>query len=187
MAARRLGELMLGSGQCTIIGFMPGSAATIEREEGFQEELKARYPKIKVVQMVYGMASRAQAKASTENILTAHPELSGLFASAESSSVGAALALKARQTWQVRVVAFDANQELVEDLRDRSVDALIVQDPMKMGYESVKAIARKLRGETPPFRIDSGVYLVDRSNLESPEIIPMLYPDINKYLNPPRH
>ncbi|HET8546666.1 MAG TPA: substrate-binding domain-containing protein [Bryobacteraceae bacterium] len=184
MAARRLGELMLGSGKCAIIGFMPGSASTMEREEGFQQELKSAYPKIRMVQLAFGMARQAQARAATENILSAHPDLTGLFADNESSSAGAVMALRGRRTTQVRTVAFDSNTQLIDDLRDRFLDALIVQDPMKMGYESVKAIARKLRGENPPAHIDSGVYLVDRSNLERPDILPLLYPDIKRYLEP---
>jgi hypothetical protein len=57
---------------------------------------------------------------------------------------------------------------------------------MKMGYESLKAIGMKLRGETPPRHIDSGVYLVQRPDIEKPEIIPLLYPDIKRYLEPDR-
>ena len=186
MAARRLGELMRGAGKCAIIGFMPGSASTMEREEGFQQELKAKYPNIKIVQTVFGMASRAQAKAATENILTAHPDLGGLFADNESSSAGAVLALRSRGISSVRMVAFDANQQIIDELRDRLVDAVIIQDPMKMGYESVKALAMKLRGEAPAQQIDSGVYLVDRSNIESPDTVQLLYPDIQRYLQASR-
>lgn len=184
MAARRLGELMQEAGKCAIIGFMPGSASTMEREEGFQEELKARYPMIRMVQLAYGMAKQAQARAATENILTAHPDLTGLFADNESSSAGAVMALRGRRTTQVRTIVFDSNEQLINELRDRFIDGLIIQDPMKMGYESVRAIAMKLRGETPPKHIDSGVYLVDRSNVERPEILPLLYPDIKLYLEP---
>jgi ribose transport system substrate-binding protein len=137
-----------------------------------------------MVQLGYGMAKQAQARAVTENILTAHPDLTGLFADNESSSMGAVAALRSRRTTQVRTVIFDSNTALIDELRDRYVDAMIIQDPMKMGYESVRAIAMKLRGETPPVHIDSGVYLVERANLERPEIIPLLYPDVKKYLEP---
>jgi ribose transport system substrate-binding protein len=184
MAARRLGELMVGEGKCAIIGFMPGSASTMEREEGFQEELKKSFPKIRMVQLGYGMAKQAQARAVTENILTAHPDLTGLFADNESSSMGAMAALKGRRTTQVRTVIFDSNEQLIDDVRDRLLDAMIIQDPMKMGYESVRAIALQRRGETPPKHIDSGVYLVDRGNLERPEVLPLLYPDVKRYLEP---
>jgi ribose transport system substrate-binding protein len=112
-----------------------------------------------------------------------------LFADNESSALGAVLALKARSESKVRVVAFDASPQLVEDLRHRHLDALLVQDPFKMGYESTKAIALKLRGETPQAEIDSGITMVTRADIERPEVIPLLFPDIKTYLQnePIRH
>jgi ribose transport system substrate-binding protein len=183
MAARKLAELIENNGKVALIGFMPGSAATMEREEGFEEELRKHFPDVKIVQTIYAKASQALAMSGTENILTAHPDLKGLFADNESSSLGAVQALKARGDTKVRMVAFDASEQLVADLRHRHIDALIVQDPFKMGYESVKAIAMKRNGQTPPASIDSGATLVTRNDLEKPDIIPLLFPDIQRYLN----
>ena len=182
MAARHLGELMLEKGKAAYVGFMPGSAATMEREQGFYEEMAAKYPAIKIVQKVYGKASQATAMTAVENILTAHPDLTGMFADNESSSMGASLALKARSETRVRVVAFDANEQLIADLRHRHLDGLLVQDPLRMGYEATRAIALTLRNETPPKHVDSGIVLVTRADLERPEVIPLLFPDIKKYL-----
>lgn len=183
MAARFLGDLLLGEGKVAVIGFMPGSASTMEREEGFAEELKAKFPNMRIVQTVFGMADRAKSLAATENILNAHPDLRGLFADNESSSAGAVMALKARANTRVRTVAFDANDQLITDLQQRTIDALVVQNPFKMGYESVRAIGRKLRGETPEPVVDSGVRLVTRMDLNKPEVIELLRPDIQKWLS----
>ena len=158
----------------------------MEREEGFQEELK-KYPKMRLVQLVFGMADRAKARAATENILTAHPDLAGLFADNESSSVGAMMALKARGTTRVRTVIFDSNEQLIGDLHDRLINVMIVQDPLRMGYESVKAIGMKLNGETPPRHIDSGVTKITRADLEKPDIVQLLNPDINTWLSGKGH
>lgn len=185
MAARQLADLMLNEGKCALIGFMPGSGATMEREEGFLEEMK-NHPKIQVVQTVYGMASQANAMKETENIMTHYPDLNGLFADNESSSMGAVAAIKSRMETRVRMVAFDASERLIEDLRHRFIDALLVQDPFKMGYVSVKAIGMKLNGEKPPTEVDSGLTMVTRADLEKPDVIPLLYPDIKKYLSPGR-
>jgi len=70
----------------------------------------------------------------------------------------------------------------IELLDDRHLDAIILQDPFKMGYESTKAIAMKLKGETPPASVDSGAVMVTRADLEKPDVIPLLYPDIQRYL-----
>ena len=109
MAARQLAELINHKGKVALIGFMAGSASTTEREQGFEEELRERFPEIKIIQTIYAKASQAAAMAGTENILTANPDLSGLFADNESSSAGAVQALKSRGETKVRMVAFDAS------------------------------------------------------------------------------
>lgn len=185
MAARKLGELLLGEGEVAIISFMPGSAATMEREEGFREETKKRFPNIRIVQTAYGMADRAKARAATENIMAAHPNLDGLFADNESSSAGAVLAVKARGDAKVRVVAFDSNDQLVADLQDRYIDALIIQKPMQMGYESVKALGRKLQGQRVESRVDLSAVLVTRADMEKPDVIELLHPDLRTWLSKP--
>ena len=182
MAARRLAEILLEEGEVAIISFMPGSAATMEREEGFREEIAKKYPKIKIVQTAFGMADRAKARAATENIMAAHPNLRGLFADNESSSAGAVLALKNRANTRIQMVAFDSNDQLVADLQDRHLDALVIQRPFVMGYESVKAISRKIGGQSVTSRIDLSAVLVTRADLEKPDVIRLLHPDLSTLL-----
>jgi ribose transport system substrate-binding protein len=182
MAARRLGEVLGGKGKVGVIGFMPGSASTMEREDGFQNEIRKLFPGIKIVGMQFGMADRAKSMAETENMLTAHPDLAGLFADNESSSSGAVQALKSRHSTSVKLVAFDASDQLIADLRDGVIDSLVVQNPFRMGYESTRAIGLKLAGQTPPAKIDSGATLVKKEDLDKPEIKALLHPDIQQYL-----
>lgn len=182
MAARRLGQVLGGKGKVGIIGFMPGSGATMEREEGFQDEMKKLYPGVQLLGVQFGMADRAKAMAATENVLTAHPDLAGLFADNESSSSGAVQALKSRNARQVTMVAFDASEQLVADLRGGAIDSIVVQNPFRMGYESARMIGLKLRGETPAAHIDSGAALITREDLAKADVQALLFPDIQKYL-----
>lgn len=182
MAARRLGNALGKKGKVGIVGFMPGSASTMEREEGFQDEMRQRFPGIEVVGMQFGMADRAKAMAVTENMLTAHPDLAGLFADNESSSSGAAQALRSRAAKNVRLVAFDASDQLLADLGEGYIDALVVQNPFRMGYESTRAIGLKLAGENPPRTLDSGATLIQKQDLERPEIRTLLFPDLQAFL-----
>lgn len=183
MAARRLGEALGGKGKVGIIGFMPGSAATMEREQGFQEEIKARFPGIEIVGLQFGMANRAKAMAATENLLTAHPDLAGLFADNESSSSGAVQALKTRGAKKVTLVAFDASEQLVADLEAGYIDSLVVQNPFRMGYEATRAVGLHLRGEAPPKAVDSGAALIRAADLTKPDVRALLFPDLKPYLD----
>jgi ribose transport system substrate-binding protein len=176
MAARRIGEVLNGKGKVGVIGFMPGSASTMEREDGFSEELKAKFPNIQLVGLQFGMADRAKAMAVTENMMTAHPDLAGLFADNESSSSGAVQALKSRTNKTVKLVAFDASDALITDLKDGWIDSLVLQDPYRMGYDSVKAITSKLKGEMPSARQDLPATLATRDDLAAGRVAKQLLP-----------
>ena len=187
LAARRMGEVLHGKGKVAVIGFMPGSASTMDREDGFREEILASFPGIQIVVMSYGMADRAKSMAVTENALTAHPDLAGVFADNESSAAGALQAIKSRQAKQVKFIAFDANEQFIADLRAGWIDSLVLQDPYRMGYDSVKAITTKLNGGTPAPRADLPATLVTLANIDSPEIPPQILPAFQRQLTQATH
>ena len=184
MAARRLAEIIGRKGKVAVITFMPGSAATEERTHGFEDEMRLKFPGINIVARQFGMAQRAKSMAVTENIMTAHPDLAGVFADNESSASGAVQAVKAKGNRRVKMVAFDHAENLIEEMRDGWIDSLLVQNPFKMGEESTRAVMAKLRGETPAATVDSGIALIGRADLDKPEIKALVFPEIQRYLKP---
>jgi ribose transport system substrate-binding protein len=184
MAARKLGELLHGKGSIAMVLHVPGSFSTMERERGFEDTMAKEFPQIHTLQKQYGMSDRSKAMAAAENILTAHPDLDGIFASTEPSAVGTALALKSRRlSGKVKFVAFDASEGMVEDLKGGTIDALVAQDPFRIGYEAVQTLVDKLGGKTPPKRIDLSARVITKADLDKPEIRALLNPDVKKYLN----
>jgi ribose transport system substrate-binding protein len=184
MAARKLAALLNGKGKVAMLMNAPGSKSTLDRESGFEDVLTKEFPNVRIVARQFSMSDRAKGMAVAENFLTAQPDLDGMFASSEPSSVGAALALKSRGlAGKVKLVAFDASDDLVEDLKDGSIDALVAQDPFKMGYEAVKTLVDKLKGANPPKVIDLSATVVTKGDLDKPEIKALLFPDVKKYLN----
>ena len=171
VAARTLIELLGGKGKVGVVMHAPGSASTMDREKGFDEAMAAEGPNIQIVASQYGMSDRSKARAAAENILTAHPDINGIFASSEPSSIGASLAIQGRELKdKVILVAFDASDTMVEDLRNGAIDAMIVQDAHRMGYEAVKTIVDKLNGKTPPRRLDLRAVRVTAKDLGEPEV-----------------
>ena len=95
----------------------------------------------------------------------------GVFAPNESTSVGMLTTLERHKlNGKVKYVGFDASPTLVGGLRDGTIDALVVQNPTKMGYLGVKTLVSSIHGEKVESRIDTGVALVTRDNLDTPEI-----------------
>jgi len=182
-AARTLAKLLKEKGKVAVVMHAPGSASTMDRERGFREVIQKEFPGINIVAEQYGMSDRAKALAAAENMLAAHPDLSGMFASAEPSSVGAALAIKARNlSGRIKLVAFDSSEGLVEDLQGGTIQALVVQDPFKMGYEAVRTLVDGWHGKRLDKRLDLHATVVTAANLNNPDIRNLLMPDLRPYL-----
>lgn len=180
--AERLGKLLGGKGKIVIVAVQPGAASTMQREQGFEDFMKKSFPGIQIMDKRYGMADFAKSLQVAENMLTAFPDLDGMFASNESSAVGAAQALKGRKGSRVKLVGFDSSPTLLEDLQNGLVDSLVIQDPFKMGYESVRAAVLKLGGGTPQKINALPPLVVTKENLNDPKVQAQLKPDLDKYL-----
>jgi ribose transport system substrate-binding protein len=183
IAARTLAGLIGGKGDVGLLANAPGSVSTMDRERGFEDVLAKEFPNVRIVQRQFSLSDRAKARAGAENILTAHPDLAGFFASAEPGSVGTALALKARnRSGKTKFVAFDSSDAMIEDVRGGTIDAMVVQDPFGMGFQAVKSLVDKLNGQTPPKRVDLHARVITKADLDKPEIKELLHPDVSKYV-----
>lgn len=183
MAARRLSEVMKGEGKVVEVAVQPGSASTMDRETGFERALRDNSPGIRLMDKQFGMADFAKSLKVAENMLTAEPEVTGMFASNESSTVGAVRALQSRNRKNVKLVGFDSSPQLLEALKNGEIDALVVQDPFEMGYRSMIAAITKLKGGNPDHIQNIQPTLVTRENMDSPDIQKKINPDLKTYLN----
>ncbi len=182
VAARRMGEILGGKGKVIMVAVQPGGGSTMLREEGFEEEIK-KFPGIQLVDKRYGMSDYAKSLQVAENMLTAFPDVAGLFASNESSAAGAAQALKARAGNKVKAVGFDSSPALVADLKAGVFDSLVVQDPFQMGYQSVQNAMKSINGQAVVKINNMPPQLVTQQNVGLPEIQAKLNPELKKYLD----
>lgn len=181
LAGRRMGERLGGSGRVLLLRYQEGSASTTEREKGFVAGL-AESPGIELIDPGrYAGATRATAQQAAENLLSVHGDINGIFCPNESSTFGMLLALRGRgQAGKVRFVGFDASAGLVEALGKGEIDALIVQNPLRMGELGVRTAVNHLRGQTVPPLQDTGVALVTRETMDAPEFRELLAPGSQK-------
>lgn len=177
LAAKTLADLLGGQGDVGVIPFVAGAATSEAREKGFREGLQ-EYPGMRLVSVQYSQSDAAIGMNVTADMLAANPGLKGIFAANEAGAIGAAQALRAAgRAGDVKLVAFDASEEEINALKEGVIQALIVQNPYRMGYEGVKAALAALRGETVPKVIDTGVTVVTSANLNSPEVLALLHPE----------
>lgn len=178
LAAERMGKLLNGKGKVALIPNQANSASTLDRESGFEETLKAKFPGITLVKANLANSDRQQAMRVTEDVLTANPDIVGIFGSCEPCAVGALQAVKTRGlVGKVKLVGFDITNQLEDAVAAGEMDSLVLQNPERMGYDGVKSIVDSKAGKTVEKRIDTGVVLLTKENMETPEI---------KALRPPR-
>ena len=166
-AAQLMAEMLDGKGKVALIPHMAGSATSNERENGFKDGL-LDYPGLQLVATRYSNSDNARAMQVTEDLLTGFEDLDGIFATSEPTSIGVARALEARsKNGEVVLISFDAAPQQIEDLRTGVGHALIVQNPFAMGFQGVVQAHQLVTGNRPPARIDTGVTLLTRENIDA--------------------
>jgi ribose transport system substrate-binding protein len=184
MAADELIKELGGKGKVVVLKYAVGSASTEDREKGFEEEIKSKAPGITIVsdnQM--GGPTIDTAQTASERLLgpLKGPDgkltIQGVFASNESNAVGMLNVLKENK-WNgtVKFVGFDSNSRLIEGLASGDINALVIQNPYKIGYEGVKAAIAAIKGEKVETRIDTGAALITKANMDTPENQKLLKP-----------
>jgi ribose transport system substrate-binding protein len=184
LAAEELGRILAGKGKVVMMRYMEGSASTSLREDGFLSTMKEKFPAIQIVSSdQYGGATVDSAYRVAENLLNRFAELDGLYAPNESTTYACMKALTdLKRGVKVHLVGFDASEKLVAGLRAGSIDALVVQNPFRMGELAVTTMAKVIRGESVPKDVDTGCTLVTRTNIDEPAIRTVLEPPIAQWL-----
>lgn len=185
LAARRLSELLGGKGNVIMIRYMEGSASTTAREQGFLDAMAENKAITIVSSNQYGGATTETSYRASENLLSPHKRadgslgIDGLFAPNESTTFGMLRALQdGGLAGKVQFVGFDSSVKLVEALRKKEIQGLVLQNPMRMGYLAVKTMVQHLKGEQVSRRVDTGVALITPDNMDQPDYKELLEPDL---------
>jgi ribose transport system substrate-binding protein len=168
-------RLLGGKGKYILLRYAVGSASTEQREEGFLNAMKENPAMVPLVEDRYGGATVDQAQTASLNLLAQIKQADGIFCPNESTTQGMLNTLEQNNlAGKIHFVGFDTNPELIEALKKGEIDALVSQDPTKMGYEGVKACVDYIHGTPQPPVTDSGARLITRENLDSPEVKKLL-------------
>jgi len=168
----RMGEKLGGKGKVAILGVKKGSVSTDEREEGFRDTIRKEFPGIDA------RPDHLLRRGQRDEIVVCRRRPAHLaFRSGRASSRrtnrppwAAVRAVQERNlAGKVTLVGFDATADLVRNVREGAIDSLVLQNPFKMGYEGVKTVVDKIGGKQPERRIDTGVALLTKDNVDTPD------------------
>ena len=188
LAGEHLAGALHDAGKVVMLRYAEGSESTLQREAGFLEALQSKGIEILSANQ-YGGADVEGAYKKSEALLSRYRNadgslgVDGIFTPNESTTI-AMLRVLQDNNWagKVKFVGFDASDTLVKGLAAGNLDALVLQDPVNMGYLGVKTMAAHLRGDKVDARVDTGVRLITREHMNDPDAQELLHPDLSRWL-----
>src|ERR1700746_2206052 len=155
-------------GKVALITSIPGVGSLDQRGKGFKEEIAAKYPDLKLVADKVADGMPTTGLNIMTDLITAVPDLRGVFASNLTMAQGAGQAIaENKASDKIMLIGFDSDDKTVKLLADGNIKALVVQDPFRMGYEGIKTALAASKGEKVPESVDTGANLITKENMNS--------------------
>ena len=175
-AAKHLAELIGNAGKIAIVAHDQTSVTGVERRDGFVEWIEANAPDIEIVDIQYS-GDPTKATDLAKAIIGANPDLKGLYGTNEGAAIGIVHAAQelGLPNGQLVIVGFDSGKDQIDAINSGLMAGAITQNPVGIGYETVKAAVAAINGEELPKTIDTGFYWYDKNNINDENIQAVLY------------
>ncbi|BBI35385.1 ABC transporter substrate-binding protein [Cohnella abietis] len=176
IAADKMAELIGGEGEVAVIAHDQTSRTGIDRRDGFANRIKEKYPNIKIVDIQYGGGDHLKSTDLAKAIMQAHPNIKGFFGTNEGSAIGVINAVsETKMTGKITVVGFDSGKAQIDAIKNGLMAGAVSQNPVGIGYETVKAAVAAVKGEKVDPIIDSGFVWYDKTNIDNDDVKAVLY------------
>ncbi len=153
-------------GDVALITSLPGVGSLDARAKGFKEELAAKYPGLKLVADKVADGQATTGLNIMTDLITANPNLRGVFASNLIMAQGAGQAIaENKKADTIKLIGFDSDDKLIKFLTYGTIYALVVQDPYRMGYDGFKTALAVSKGENVNPFVDTGANLITKANM----------------------
>ena len=174
LAADKMAELIGKSGDVAVLVHDQTSRTGIDRRDGFLEKMKSAYPNVKIVSVQYGAGDQLKSTEIAKAVMQANPNLKGYFGANEGSIIGVLNAAKEMKRKMV-IIGYDSGKQQKAAVASGEEAGAITQNPVGIGYKTVEAAVKALKGEKLPKIIDTGFMWWDKSNMNDPKITAVLY------------
>ncbi len=176
LAADKLAEAIGKEGKIAMVVHDQVSTTGKARRDGFKNRIESAYPNIKIVDIQYGEGDHTKSADAAKAIMTAHPDLKGIYGANEGSAIGVMLAVEElNKVGKIKVVGFDSGKKQVDSIRSGNMLGAVTQNPYQIGYKAVETAYRASRGEAVEKKIDTGFEWYDKNNVDKEDIKKLLY------------
>jgi ribose transport system substrate-binding protein len=175
LCAQALIDKVGTTGKIAIMSYTAGSGSELGRVGGFRKYIEA-HSKLQIVGPFYSNSQMGTALNQTTDVLAANPDLKGIFGANEPTAIGMGRALvQSGKAGKVVAIGFDGNADLQGFVKDGTIDAIAVQSAYQMGALGVKTAVDVLNKKAVPKFLDTGVVMVTKTNIDTPEAKNVLY------------
>ena len=176
LAAEHMVELIGGTGKIALVVHDQTSVTGVQRRDGFVEYIEQNAPGVEIVDIQYGGGDQLESTNIATAIIEGNPDLVGLYGANEGSAIGVVNAVQELdRVGEIQVIGFDSGQAQIDAIRDGVMAGAITQNPVDIGYETVKAAVAAINGDDLPETIDTGFFWYDTTNIDDAEIQAVLY------------
>lgn len=176
LAADKMAEFIGEEGKIALVVHDQTSVTGVDRRDGFVEQIESKYPDIEIVDIQYGEGDHLKSTDLAKAVMSAHPDLKGIFGSNEGSAIGVVNAVRELdKSGDIVIVGFDSGKAQIDAIKDGLMAGAVTQNPVGIGYETVKAAVAAMNGESVEKVIDTGFYWYDKENIDDEEIQAAIY------------
>jgi ribose transport system permease protein len=177
LAADTLGKMLGGKGTVAVISVAKGVSTTDARVQGFQQEMAAKYPGMKLLAEQNDDAdSVSTATTFIEDDITANTALNGAFAANVVTAEGVAAGVQhAGKTGKVKLATFDADATQMTMMQQGTIQLAIAQEPAVEGQDAVQQAVNALTGQPVQANIATPLIAVTPQNMNSASVKPYIY------------
>jgi ribose transport system substrate-binding protein len=174
-AAKHMSEALGGKGKVALVVHDQTSRSGIDRRDGFMEWMEENAPDIELLEPQYGAGDQAKSADITKAIISANPDIKGIYGSNEGSAIGVVKGVEESGKKGITIIGFDSGKAQMDAIRSGLMKGAITQNPVGMGEAVVAAAVKAINGEEQPEVIDTGFYFYDKDNIDDEEIQAVLY------------
>lgn len=174
-AGKHMAELVGGEGKVGVIAHDQVSLSGTDRRDGFIAGIEEFGPGIELLPTRYGEGDQAVSADVARAMITANPDLRGIFGTNEGSAIGTLRGVQESGNTDLAVIGFDSGRAQVEAIRSGEMAGAVTQNPVAMGRITVQTVLATIRGEKVEPMIDTGFLWYDADNLDSDEVQEAIY------------
>ncbi|CAM5774657.1 sugar ABC transporter substrate-binding protein [Labrys miyagiensis] len=155
-----------GTAKVGVVGAL-NSYIQNQRLDGFKKAVGASGLKVTFLDTVDGQNVQDVALTAAENLMTANPDMTTIYATGEPALLGTVSAVTSQgRTDGVKVFGWDLTKQAIEGIDQAWVTGVIQQDPAGEGKAAVEALVKVKKGEKIEPIINVPVTIVTKENVD---------------------